>query len=55
VDSVLEGRVMSIDSKVMIRVALIRNIREFLKFRKDDYFREEIKQLIKAYRESCKL
>ena len=46
---------LSIDSKVMIRVALIRNIREFLKFRKDEYFRTEIKQLIKAYRESYKL
>ena len=54
-DSVLEGRVMNIDSKVLIRAALIRNIREFLKFRKDEYFRTEIKQLIKAYRYACKL
>ena len=51
----MKGRIMSIDSKVMIRVALKRNIREFLKFRKDDYFRTEIKKLIKAYRDACKL
>ena len=46
---------LSIESKVLIRLALIRNIREFLKFRKDEYFRTEIKKLIKAYRESYKL
>ena len=46
---------MSHETKVLVRVALIHSIRSYLKFRDDPYFRNEIKQLIKAYREVCKL
>ena len=46
---------MSHDTKVRVMVALKQNIRLFLKYRKDQYFRTEIKELIKAYREVCKL
>jgi hypothetical protein len=46
---------MSHDTKVRVMVALKQNIRLFLKYRKDQYFRAEIKELIKAYREVCKI
>jgi 3-polyprenyl-4-hydroxybenzoate decarboxylase len=46
---------MSHDTKIRVRVALKENIRLFLKYRKDPYFRTEIKELIKAYREVCKI
>ena len=46
---------MSHDTKVRVMVALKQNIRLFLKYRKDQYFRSEIKELIKAYREVCKI
>ena len=53
-DEIREGS-MSHDTKVRVRVALLENIRLFLKYRKDQYFRAEIKELIKAYREVCKI
>lgn len=46
---------LSHETKVLVRVALIQNIRSYLRFRDDPFFRKEIKELIKAYREVCKL
>jgi hypothetical protein len=42
---------MSLISEIQIRVAMKRQIRQYWQFRKNSYWRKEIREIIAAFRE----